>query len=516
MPQDRISLQYLDYDTDAIKASTDSMNSKFNFNSTTPIEQENYQVHAIHVVSEEDSTELLSLVTAVSEAFESHSFSRTYDFEPKGCEWKVTLEDIGKKAGGLRAFVITRDEDTNHWIHCIVIQEKDSHEAIYNVELSLMTPIKGTIGSSSANRSATKAFESLKHIMRKALSRLEFPKFIAGSTGESFRSFYQLNQELNEGSFGVVFRGRNRKTDDVVAVKSVNCKKLSAQDDAAIFTEVALMTNMDHPYIIKVLDFFEEQGHYLMVLEYLEGGDLFDRIGKKSAYSEEDARCCSKILISAIFYCHSNNVAHLDLKSKNLVLTSPDDDTKVKLIDFGFAQRVTGPNCLTRRCGTPYFVAPEIIRKEAYDERADMWSVGVIIYLLLSGHLPFGGRNAMDLFKNVLKGELTFEESNWNSVSPEAKDLVKHLLDTNPETRWTSERAETCDWMRDDAEELKTHDLYASCSKLKTFNAKMKLRASVHAIGFANALGKGMLFKLDGDKSDTVIEEEDLDTQLDD
>ena len=342
MPQDRISLQYLDYDTDAIKASTDSMNSKFNFNSTTPIEQENYQVHAIHIVSEEDSTELLSLVTAVSEAFESHSFSRTYDFEPKGCEWKVPLEDIGKKAGGIRASTMTDDKDTNHWIHCIAIQEEDSHEAIYNVEVSLMTPIKRTIGSSSCNRSATKAFESLKHIMRKALSRLEFPKFIAGSTGESFRSFYQLNQELNEGSFGVVFRGRNKKTDDVVAVKSVNCKKLSAQDDAAIFTEVALMTNMDHPYIIKVLDFFEEQGHYLMVLEYLEGGDLFDRIGKKSAYSEEDARCCSKILISAIFYCHSNNVAHLDLKSKNLVLTSPDDDTKVKLIDFGFAQRVTG------------------------------------------------------------------------------------------------------------------------------------------------------------------------------
>lgn len=274
------------------------------------------------------------------------------------------------------------------------------------------------------------------------------------------------------------------------------------------------MTNMDHPNIIKCIDFFEEQGHYLMVLEYLEGGDLFDRIGRKAAYSEEDARTCSRALIDSIYYCHSNYVAHLDLKSKNLVLTSPDDDTKIKLIDFGFAQRVTGPNCLTRRCGTPYFVAPEIIRKEAYDERADMWSVGVIVYLLLSGHLPFGGRNAMELFKNVLKGELTFEETNWQHVSPEAKDLVKHLLDTNPETRWTAERAETCAWLKQDSKELMRHDLYGSCRKLKTFNARMKLKASVHAIGFANAMGKTLTFKVDGDKSDTIIEEDEVDTYI--
>lgn len=504
MPKaDRTSLQYADYDDEGITASKDRMNSKFIGDLSIPIELVSNQVFAPNI-SNEETSELLSIVSSVSLTFETKEFGKNYHFEPTGCEWKVILPNGPKEEYG--------DQSTNYWVHCMIVEDGDSLETSFNVEMSLMAPTNDRHVRATAERFAKSIFNDLKCAMRKELARLEFPVFPHGPSGVSFRSTYQLNQELNEGSFGVVFRGRHRKTDDVVAVKSINCKKLSPEDDAAIFTEVALMANMDHPHIIKVIDFFEEQGHYLMVLEYLEGGDLFDRIGKKSAYSEDDARTCSKILLESIAYCHANNVAHLDLKSKNLVLTSPDDDTKIKLIDFGFAQRVTGPNCLTRRCGTPYFVAPEIIRKEAYDQRADMWSVGVIIHLLLSGHLPFQGRNAMELFKNVLKGKLDFKETNWSLVSPDAIEVLKHLLDTDPETRWSAERVLSSRWFRQDSGMLKSHDLYASSRGLKLFNAKMKLRASVHAIGVANSLGKTFMFKDDSTKQ--IIEEDQVDTNI--
>merc|ERR1711862_341102 len=208
----------------------------------------------------------------------------------------------------------------------------------------------------------------------------------------------------------------------------------------------------------------------------------FDRIGRKSAYSEDDARTCSKILIDAIHYVHSQKVAHLDLKSKNLVLTSADDDTKIKLIDFGFAQRVSGPKSLNRRCGTPYFVAPEIIRKEKYDERADMWSVGVIIYLLLSGELPFSGINKYQLYRNILEGKVEFQGSSWNNVSQDAKNLVLGLLDTNPNTRLTAKQAVSSSWFKKCSETLERIDLHHSLEKLSTFNARQKLKAAMFTV----------------------------------
>merc|ERR1719436_69727 len=180
-----------------------------------------------------------------------------------------------------------------------------------------------------------------------------------------------------------------------------------------------------------------------------------------------------------------HSIAHLDIKSKNLLLSSDDDDTSVKLADFGFAQRVTHPNCLVRRCGTPFFVAPEIIRKESYDERADMWSVGVIMYLLLSGHLPFTGKNAHELFSQVLRGPLEFPEEDFGNVSHDAILLLRKCLDKSPETRWTAERCLSSRWFTRDDRQLSENNLNKSARRLKTFNARMKLKAAVHAVGWA-------------------------------
>ncbi len=130
-------------------------------------------------------------------------------------------------------------------------------------------------------------------------------------------------------------------------------------------------------------------------MEFMEGGDVFDRVGQLTKYNEEMARdLCSKLL-KAVAYCHENNIAHCDLKHKNLLLKKKDDDSSVMIADFGFASQVFAPKSLTNHCGTPFFVAPEMIRRDAYDESADMWSLGVIIYCLLSGKMPFTGRRSI-------------------------------------------------------------------------------------------------------------------------
>jgi len=238
---------------------------------------------------------------------------------------------------------------------------------------------------------------------------------------------------------------------------------LSVEEDAAIFSEVAIMANLNHPNISKVIDFFEENGFYFIILEFFEGGDLHDRIGRRKVYNENDARNCIAILLDAIDYFHTNSVAHLDLKTENLVLTSENNDTKIKLVDFGYSQHVLGRNSLTGYKGTPYFVAPEIIRREPYDERAEMWSIGVITYILLSGEHPFSG--TVTFYRNVLREKVEFKGSIWNNVSQDAKKLILGLLDKNPNTRFTAKQAISGPWLKQKFETSKIIDLNDSLMK---------------------------------------------------
>ena len=182
-----------------------------------------------------------------------------------------------------------------------------------------------------------------------------------------------------------------------VAIKCVLRKDLPPSDDAAIYDEVAILASLNHPHITPLIDFFDEKDCYFIVMELMSGGDLFDRIGEKKSYSEADARDLIVKMLKAVAYCHIRKIAHCDMKPKNLLLMSDDNDSFIKLADFGFAARVHEPKCLTKQCGTPFFVAPEILLRKGYDQQSDMWSVGCIIYLLLSGNLPFMGRSQKEL-----------------------------------------------------------------------------------------------------------------------
>jgi len=309
------------------------------------------------------------------------------------------------------------------------------------------------------------------------------------ASGAKFNKVYTLGKELGTGAFSTVREAAHKNSPGkTYAIKIVDRNKLTEEDAAALLDEVAILKEFDHPHVICLYDFFEEPNTYYLVMEQMKGGELFDRIVAKLYYNEREARDVCKILLEAVGYCHQNNVAHRDLKPENLLLASESNDSQVKIADFGFAKRVFIPNSLTTQCGTPGYVAPEILEGVPYDTKADMWSIGVILYILLGGYPPFIEKNQKDLFKKIRKGEYEFHEEYWGSVSKEAKNLISSLLTVDPKRRLSAPEALQNSWILGDDEELAKKDLGANLEEFKKFNAKRKFKAVVTSVIAVNKL----------------------------
>jgi len=310
----------------------------------------------------------------------------------------------------------------------------------------------------------------------------------ASESGKHFNEVYKLGKQLGEGAFSVVKEGQNRQTQESFAIKIVTKAKLSKEDEVALRDEIDVLKDMEHKHIIRLYDVFEEPQHYFMVTEKMMGGELFDRIVQKSYYNEKEARDTCEIVFSAIHYCHQRKVAHRDLKPENLLLTSENDDSDIKIADFGFAKRVTTPKSLTTQCGTPGYVAAEILEGKPYDTQADMWSIGVIVYILLGGYPPFIESNQRTLFRKIRKGQYEFHEEYWGQVSEDAKDLIRNLLTVDPDQRYDSGKALANKWIGADAKTLASLDLGTNLAQFKKFNAKRKFKAAVSTVMAANKL----------------------------
>lgn len=315
-------------------------------------------------------------------------------------------------------------------------------------------------------------------------------------SNKHFNEVYKLGKQLGEGAFSVVKEGQNRTTHKSFAIKIVTKAKLSKEDEIALKDEIDVLQDMEHKHIIRLYDVFEEPQHYFLVTEKMMGGELFDRIVQKSYYNEKEARDTCAILFSAIHYCHKKRVAHRDLKPENLLLTSENDDSDIKIADFGFAKRVKEPKSLTTQCGTPGYVAAEILEGKPYDTQADMWSIGVIVYILLGGYPPFIESNQRTLFRKIRKGQYEFHEEYWGQVSEDAKDLIRNLLTVDPDTRYDSAKALSNKWIGADAKKLASLDLGTNLAQFKKFNAKRKFKAAVSTVMAANKLNSlGVNFK---------------------
>jgi serine/threonine protein kinase len=295
-------------------------------------------------------------------------------------------------------------------------------------------------------------------------------KFIEDSqSGKPIREFYDFGDVLGEGGYACVYRAVHTRTKEVYAIKDIDTSVLEQNSKSALRDEIAALKLLrGGPYIIRLFDVFEAEKNTYVVMEECKGGDLLDRVTEKEFYTEREARKTCNILFQAMDYIHKKKIAHRDIKPENVLLVNRDDDTTIKIADFGFAKRVIKPNCLRTLCGTAQYVAPEVLdlHSPGYDQRADMWSVGVVTYILLGGYAPFDGP-VHELANVICKGEYEFHEKYWGDISDAAKTMIRNLLQVDPEKRYSAELALQCPWMIVEEESLAVKDLSSAQEELK-------------------------------------------------
>lgn len=303
-----------------------------------------------------------------------------------------------------------------------------------------------------------------------------------------FADMYEMKRHLRRGKYASVWECEHKPSGTVHAVKVIQRAGLEPKDDEVILNEVATMQSLSgNDYVVQLLDFYEEEDRFYLVMEYCAGGDVFDRIVQYKHYTECDARALALILLKAVRSIHKMGIAHRDIKPQNLLLLSDDDNAHIRVADFGFARRVHTPESLTSRVGTPTYVAPEILKNLPHDHRVDLWSVGVVIFVLLVGYPPFMDENQTALFQKIRNGECNFMESDWKHISPEARSLVEHLLIVDPNDRWTIDECLQSPWIRQDPAQLSCVDLSESLKLLR--EKKSRLRSLAHAfMGFGDSI----------------------------
>ena len=263
---------------------------------------------------------------------------------------------------------------------------------------------------------------------------------------------------------------------------------LSQDDEDNIAREVAILQSIHHPNIIKIINYYNEENFYYIVLELAEGGELFDRIIMKEYYNEKDARDVILTLINAIKFCHDNDIIHRDLKPENILLLSKDEDTHIKIADFGFATKSHG-HSLHEYMGSKGYIAPEILERKNYGKEVDMWAIGVITFILLSGYPPFGE----DSKEEMKHAEFAFNVKYWSNVSDDAKDFIKALIKVDPEQRLTATACLEHKWLKVPDHHISSNTLDSTLEELRKYQSVKKLRIAVKVGLVVNKLKHKML-----------------------
>ena len=256
-------------------------------------------------------------------------------------------------------------------------------------------------------------------------------------------SNYELCNYIGKGGFGRVYKVRHKLSNQYRAMKIIHCKSSSETHSSAINKEINILKSLDHPNILKVYEFYSSEKYVYIINELCTGGELFDKIVDVKHFSESVACNIMRQLFSAVAYCHEKGVIHRDLKPENILIESSEEKDKdffhIKVIDFGTCE-ILKKKKLTEQIGTSFYIAPEVL-KNGYNEKCDLWSCGVILYILLCGSPPFYGKNEKEIFRKILDGNLTFRHKIWNKISTEAKNLVLKLLQVNPAKRISAQEA---------------------------------------------------------------------------
>ncbi|XP_051940504.1 calcium/calmodulin-dependent protein kinase type II delta 2 chain isoform X3 [Hippocampus zosterae] len=299
--------------------------------------------------------------------------------------------------------------------------------------------------------------------------------------GVAFHRWRDLGQlMLSRGAFSVVRRCVKISSGQEYAAKIINTKKLSARDHQKLEREARICRLLKHPNIVRLHDSISEEGFHYLVFDLVTGGELFEDIVAREYYSEADASHCIQQILESVHHCHVNGIVHRDLKPENLLLASKLKGAAVKLADFGLAIEVQGDQqAWFGFAGTPGYLSPEVLRKDPYGKPVDMWACGVILYILLVGYPPFWDEDQHRLYQQIKAGAYDFPSPEWDTVTPEAKDLINKMLTINPSKRITASEALKHPWIcqRSTVASLMHRQETVEC--LKKFNARRKLKGAI-------------------------------------
>ncbi|XP_037084567.1 calcium/calmodulin-dependent protein kinase type II alpha chain-like isoform X15 [Pollicipes pollicipes] len=303
---------------------------------------------------------------------------------------------------------------------------------------------------------------------------------MASGATTKFSDNYDLKEELGKGAFSIVRRCVQKSTGLEFAAKIINTKKLSARDFQKLEREARICRKLQHPNIVRLHDSIQEESFHYLVFDLVTGGELFEDIVAREFYSEADASHCIQQILESVNHCHLNSIVHRDLKPENLLLASKAKGAAVKLADFGLAIEVQGEQqAWFGFAGTPGYLSPEVLKKEPYGKPVDIWACGVILYILLVGYPPFWDEDQHRLYAQIKSGAYDYPSPEWDTVTPDAKNLINSMLTVNPQRRINATEALKHPWIcqRERVASVVHRQQTVDC--LKKFNARRKLKGAI-------------------------------------
>lgn len=305
--------------------------------------------------------------------------------------------------------------------------------------------------------------------------------------GEVYFQQYEQKKELGRGKFGVVFQVQDKANKKIYAAKHIKTRKKEQREK--VVEEIAILKKFSNPHIIRFINAFETPSEVILVMEYLDGGELFERVAADD-FNLTESDCClfMRQICRGVQYLHNHNIVHLDLKPENVVCTERENAT-VKIIDFGTAMELEPGEQIKSLVGTPEFVAPEVVNYDFISTGTDMWSLGVICYILLSGYSPFMGDNDTETYNNISNVQFDFDLEEFDSISENAQDFISQLLKKSPRTRLDASQCLEHSWLmeRDLSKRIiKTDNLKAFLARRRWQRCGQAIRALQRLKGLSN------------------------------